>query len=63
MKEGGLIYFLFGIYTVMINWFYNHSVIEAIVCWIFWPFYLIYSILVGHLSHHLWYDIPTSYFN
>ena len=62
MKRGSLIYLLLGIYTVMINWFYNHSIIDVILAWIFWPIYLIYSFVTGHLSHHLWYDIPASCF-
>ena len=62
MKEGSLLYGLLGIYTLMINWHFNHSVFDAILTWIFWPIYLIYALLTGHLSNHQWYDIPASYF-
>lgn len=58
-----LIYFGLGLYAVMISWFYNHSIIDAIIAWMFWPIYLIYSIVVGHLAHHMWYIIPTTFFN
>lgn len=57
-----LIYLAIGIYTVMINWYYNESIICAILTWIFWPAYLIYSILSGHLAHGAWLSIPQSFF-
>lgn len=62
MKESSLGYFLLGIYVIMINWHFNHSVFDAIVSYFFWPFYLIYALLIGHLDNHQWYDIPASYF-
>jgi hypothetical protein len=34
-----------------------------IIHYIFWPIYLIYELLIGHLSHDLWRTIPESYFN
>ena len=61
-KKGGIIYFLLGIYTLLISWHYNHSILYLIIHYIFWPIYLVYEILQGHLSHDLWRTIPASYF-
>jgi hypothetical protein len=61
-KDSGIIYFLLGIYTLMISWHYNHSLLLLIVHYIFWPLYLVYELLIGHLSHDLWRTIPESYF-
>jgi hypothetical protein len=33
-----------------------------IIHYIFWPVYLVYELLIGHLSHDLWRTIPLSYF-
>lgn len=65
-NDGGIksiLYFLLGIYTVIINWHYNHSIVDAFFAWIFWPVYLVYSCVVGNLAHHAWYDIPAACFN
>ena len=61
-RHSGIIYFLLGIYSMMISWHYNHSVFYLIIHWILWPVYLIYELLKGHLSHDLWMTIPMSYF-
>jgi succinate dehydrogenase hydrophobic anchor subunit len=61
-SEVNIIYLFMGIYSVMINWYYNHSVIDAFFSWVFWPFYILYSIITGHLSHGMWQIIPNSYF-
>ena len=61
-NNGGLVYFLLGIYALMVSWHYNHSIILLIVHYIFWPIYLVYELLTGHLSHDLWRSIPASYF-
>jgi hypothetical protein len=61
-RDSGIAYFLLGIYALMINWYYNHSIIFLILSYIFWPFYLIYELLTGHLSHDMWKIIPLSYF-
>ncbi len=61
-SSGGVIYFILGIYTAMISWFYNHSILLLIIHYIFWPIYLVYELLVGHLAHGLWKSIPQSYF-
>jgi hypothetical protein len=47
---GSIIYFILGIYTLMISWHYNHSIFWLIVHYIFWPVYLLYELLTGHLS-------------
>jgi hypothetical protein len=62
-KNGSVVYFLLGIYTLLISWHYNHSIIFLIIHYIFWPVYLVYEILQGHLSHDLWRTIPESYFH
>ena len=58
----GIIYSLLGIYTLLISWYYNHSILLLIVHYIFWPIYLIWELLQGHLAHGLWKTIPQSYF-
>jgi len=62
-KDGGILYFILGIYSIMISWYYNHSVILVIIHYLFWPLYLTYEILSGHLAHGMWRVIPTSYFS
>lgn len=61
-RNGSIIYFLLGIYTLLISWHYNHSILFLIIHYIFWPIYLVWEILQGHLSHDLWRTIPESYF-
>jgi hypothetical protein len=61
-KGSSLLYMLLGVYSLMISWYYNHSIFYLIIHWIFWPIYLIYELLSGHLSHDLWKTIPMSYF-
>ncbi len=73
MRNSGILYFLLGIYSMMISWYYNHSIFWLIIHWIFWPIYLVYELLTGHLSlvyelltghlsHNMWREIPMSYF-
>ena len=62
-RDGGILYFLLGIYTLMISWYYNHSILLLIIHYIFWPIYLVYELLIGHLSNGMWKTIPASYFN
>lgn len=62
-KNGSILYFILGIYSIMISWHYNHSVLLLILHYIFWPIYLVYEILSGNLSHGMWKTIPESYFN
>jgi hypothetical protein len=61
-RSYSLLYFLLGIYSIMVSWYYNHSIILLILHWIFWPIYLLYEVLTGHLSHDMWKHIPLSYF-
>jgi hypothetical protein len=61
-RDSSLLYLFLGIYALMINWYYNHSIILLILCYIFWPLYLIYELLTGNLSHGMWKQIPLSYF-
>jgi hypothetical protein len=61
-KIGSILYFIPGIYSIMISWFYNHSILLLILHYIFWPIYLLYELLTGHLAHGMWKSIPESYF-
>ncbi len=61
-RDTSIAYLLLGIYALMVNWYYNHSIILLIFAYIFWPFYLVYELLSGHLSHDMWKIIPLSYF-
>lgn len=62
-KSGSILYFILGIYALMVSWFFNHSILLLILHYIFWPIYLVYELLTGHLSHGMWKHIPQSYFN
>jgi hypothetical protein len=61
-RDKSIVYGILGIYAILVSWHYNHSIILVIVHYIFWPIYLIYELLIGHLAHGLWKDIPASYF-
>ncbi|MDB5148692.1 hypothetical protein SNE26_04585 [Mucilaginibacter sp. cycad4] len=61
-RETSILYLVLGLYTLMISWYYNHSIILLIIHYIFWPVYLIYELLIGHLAHGMWKTIPLSYF-
>ena len=61
-RNKSIIYFVLGIYALMVSWHYNHSIILLIIHYIIWPFYLLYELLTGHLSHDMWKNIPLSYF-
>jgi hypothetical protein len=61
-RDSGILYLLLGIYSMMVSWYYNHSITWLVIHWIFWPIYLIYELLTGHLSHGMWKEIPMSYF-
>lgn len=61
-KNGSILYFILGIYTLMISWYYNHSIVLLIVHYIFWPLYLLYALLTGNLDDGMWRKIPESYF-
>ena len=61
-RDSSIVYFILGIYTLLINWYYNHSIILLLLSYLFWPVYLVYEILIGHLSHDLWKTIPQHYF-
>lgn len=61
-RDRSIVYGLLGIYAILVSWYYNHSIVLAIIHWIFWPVYLIYELLIGHLAHDQWRTIPLSYF-
>ena len=61
-RDGSIVYFILGIYTLMISWYYNHSLFLLIIHYIFWPLYLIYEVLKGNLDNNMWEIIPRSYF-
>lgn len=62
LKGSGFLYMLLGIYSMMVSWYFNHSIFYLIIHWIFWPIYLMYELLKGNLSHDMWRNIPLSYF-
>jgi len=61
-RDTSILYLVLGVYSLMINWYYNHSIIDLLISYIFWPLYLIYELLVGNLAHGMWKEIPLSYF-
>ncbi len=61
-RDSSIIYFILGIYAMLVSWYYNHSLVLLLVHWIIWPVYLMYELLTGHLSHDMWKTIPMSYF-
>jgi len=61
-RDSSMLYLFLGLYALMISWYYNHSLILLLLSYIFWPLYLIFELLSGHLSHGMWKDIPLSYF-
>jgi len=61
-RDSSILYLILGIYTLMVNWYYNHNLIDLLISYIFWPLYLIYELLTGNLSHGMWKEIPLSYF-
>lgn len=61
-RDSSIAYFILGIYALMVSWYYNHSIILLIICYVFWPIYLVYELLTGHLAHGMWKTIPLSYF-
>ena len=61
-RDGSVVYFILGIYTLMISWYYNHSLFLLIIHYVFWPLYLVYEILKGNLANDMWEIIPKSYF-
>jgi len=62
-RDSSIIYGILGIYAVLVSWYYNHSILLAIIHYLLWPVYLIYELLIGHLAHDMWKTIPQSYFN
>lgn len=62
-RDSSIIYGILGIYAVLVSWFYNHSIILAIIHYIIWPVYLIWELLNGRLAHDMWRKIPQSYFH
>jgi hypothetical protein len=61
-RDTSILYLALGLYALMINWYYNHSIIMLILCYIFWPIYLLYELLTGGLAHGMWREIPLTYF-
>jgi len=61
-RDSSLIYFVLGLYALMVSWYYNHNLIILLITYIFWPVYLLYELLIGHLAHGMWKAIPLSYF-
>jgi len=53
---------LLSILSVMVSWYFNHSIFWAIVAYIFSGFYLIYSLLIGRFVDGGFMEIINSYF-
>jgi hypothetical protein len=62
-RETSILYLVLGLYTLMVSWYYNHSIILLLIHYLFWPVYLVYELLIGHLANGMWKTIPLSYFN
>ena len=50
-RSSSILYGILGLYSLMISWYYNHSIILLIVHYLLWPIYLVYELLIGHLAH------------
>lgn len=61
-RDRSIVYFILGIYSLMVSWYYNHSIVLLIIHYLLWPLYLLYELFIGHLSHGMWKHIPLSYF-
>ena len=61
-RDSSILYFILGLYSLMVSWYYNHNLIILLSTYIFWPIYLLYELLIGHLAHGMWKQIPLSYF-
>jgi hypothetical protein len=61
MRIGSVLYFILSIYAVMVNWYFNHNVLYAILAFLFSPFYLIYELLMGHFANGMWLKIFHTY--
>lgn len=61
-RDSSLLYLVLGIYALMVSWFYNHNLIILLISYLFWPIYLVYELLIGHLAGGMWEKIPMSYF-
>jgi hypothetical protein len=61
-RDSSILYFILGIYSLMVSWYYNHNLLVLLITYIFWPVYLVYELLIGHLAHGMWKVIPLSYF-
>jgi hypothetical protein len=57
-----VIYLLLGVYGLAISWYYNHSVLCAVIDYLAWPLYLGMEFTTGKLSHGMWKIICESYF-
>ena len=49
-KNGSVLYFLLGVFAIMTSWYFNHSVLLAIIHYFFWPLYLLIELLEGKFS-------------
>ena len=56
------VYLISGIFMLMVSWFLNHSVILAIIHYLFWPIYLVYCLLTGKFADGGLMEIINHYF-
>ena len=51
-----------NLFSVMVSWYFNKSVLWAIFHWVFGLFYLIYSLLIGRFADGGFMEIINYYF-
>lgn len=54
--------FIFNVCAVLVSWYFNKSILWAIVAYFFGWIYLLYSLIVGRFSNGGFMEIINSYF-
>ena len=62
MKNTKIIYLVISLLAAMQSWYLNHDVLWAIFHYLFGPFYLIYSVLVGNFADGQFIEMINYYF-
>jgi hypothetical protein len=62
MKKGSFLYFILGVFSLMVSWYFNKSVVWLIIHWLIWPLYLLWCLITGHFSDGQLMDIINYYF-
>lgn len=53
---------IINLFSAMVSWYFNHSLLWAAIHYIFGPFYLIYCLFSGRFADGGLIDIFNSYF-